>query len=205
MAGSRLRVMEEQRSPIVISGRSCQGGTYVLRIRLRDDTRLRFGRFGQGKLVGLPAGEYAYVGSALSGLASRLVRHAARSGKKKPHAIRGEMVERFRAAGLGRTGLGPSREKKKHWHVDYLLDLEAAEITGVLVIRFPERMESVLARWLEEDQHTQIIEKGLGAGDATGSTHLLRVEAGDRWWKELAERLCSMRCFRDLLSIEKIP
>ena len=185
--------MEERGSTIIISGDSSQGGAYILRVRLREDTRLRFGRFKQGKVVALPAGEYAYVGSALAGLAPRLVRHATRSGRKGPHRIRAEVVERFREAGLGGAELLPKSPKKKHWHIDYLLDLETAELTGVLVVRSEERLEPALAGMLEGDPHARVIEKGLGAGDAAGSTHLLRVVAGEEWWAALAARLGSLQ------------
>lgn len=75
---------------IFLIGKDSQAGTYVLRIRLKEDTELKFGRFKKGKLISLPAGDYTYVGSALSekgatSLARRLVRHATRSGDKPPH------------------------------------------------------------------------------------------------------------------------
>ena len=52
--------------PIVLIGDESQAGTYILRIHLKEDTSLQFGRFKKGKLISLPAGDYAYVGSALS-------------------------------------------------------------------------------------------------------------------------------------------
>ena len=68
---------------VIIIGDKSQAGTYVLRIRLREDKALQFGRFKKGKLISLPAGDYAYVGSALSekgrhffGQAARPARHA---------------------------------------------------------------------------------------------------------------------------------
>ena len=80
-------------SNIHIIGGKSQAGTYVLRIHLKENTTLQFGRFKKGKLISLPAGDYAYVGSALSekgatSLARRLIRHATRSGNKPPHTIR---------------------------------------------------------------------------------------------------------------------
>lgn len=185
--------MPVSESSIVIIGAAGQGGAYVLRIRLSRETRLRFGRFRGGKVVSLPAGEYAYVGSALAekgaaSLARRLVRHATRSGRRRPHAIREEMVACFRRIGLGSGALRPGT-KKKHWNIDYLLDLETAELSGALVVRSPKRLEEVLARALEDDPHTRVIEPRLGAADAAGRTHLLRVEANEEWWMELAERV----------------
>lgn len=53
-------------------------GTYCLIISLAEDCRVRIGSLG---VRGFPAGIYVYVGSALSGIESRVSRH--RSAKKK--------------------------------------------------------------------------------------------------------------------------
>ena len=118
---------------ILIIGDMSQAGTYVLRIRLKEDTALKFGKFKKGKLISLPAGDYTYVGSALSekgatSLARRLVRHATRSGDKPPHAIREAMIHRFVDCGLGPRDLLPSHGKKLFWNIDFLLDLQLVEI-----------------------------------------------------------------------------
>lgn len=184
----------ERKPPITVLGDSGQGGTYVLRIELKKDVRLRFGRFKGGKRVELPPGEYVYVGSALAkkgsaSLARRLLRHATRSGRKRAHAIRAEMMTRFREIDLGDKKLAPPREKKKRWNVDFLLDLTAAEIGGVLIFRSPERWEGKMARLLEGSPETRVVEKGLGAGDDAGGTHLLRVEAGAEWWRGMERKI----------------
>ena len=72
---------------ILIIGNDSQAGTYILRIRLKENTTLKFGKFKKGKLISLPAGDYVYIGSALSqkgstSLARRLIRHATRSNHK---------------------------------------------------------------------------------------------------------------------------
>ena len=172
---------------IIIIDNASQAGTYVLRIRLKKDTTLQFGRFKKGKLVSLPAGDYVYVGSALSekgatSLARRLIRHATRSGNKPPHTIREEMIIRFAECGLGPPDLLPKRGKTLHWNVDFLLDLQSAEIVNILAIRSPERLEKRVAKCLERDPRTEIIEPGLGANDAPGSTHLLRLRTNDISW-----------------------
>ena len=182
---------------VIIIGDDSQAGTYVLRIHLREATALQFGRFKKGKLISLPAGDYAYVGSALSekgatSLARRLVRHATRSGDKRPHRIRGVMIERFAECGLGNGNLLPKQGKTLFWNVDFLLDLGSAEIVDFLAIRSPERLEDRLAKKLELDSHTQVIERGLGANDVPGNTHLLRVCADETWWGALPARLANM-------------
>ena len=49
--------------------------------------------------------------------------------------------------------------------------------------------KTALAKWLEQDSHTQVIERGLGANDVPGNTHLLRVCADESWWRTLPAEL----------------
>ena len=182
---------------LVIIGDESHAGTYILRIRLKTDTALRFGRFKKGKLISLPAGEYAYVGSALAEkgattLARRLIRHATRSGDQRPHPIRETMLCRFAECGLGNGNLLPRRGKTLHWNVDFLLDLPSAELVGLFAIRSRERLEDRLAKQLEQDPHTGVIERGLGANDVPGNTHLLHVSTTEGWWASLPKLLASM-------------
>ena len=179
---------------IFIIGENSQAGTYILRIRLKEDTELQFGRFKKGKLISLPAGDYTYVGSALSekgatSLARRLVRHATRSSDKPPHAIREEMVKQFLECGLGPPDPLPKSGKKLFWNIDFLLDLELTEIINIIAIRSPERLEYTIAEFLEHNADTQIIEKSLGANDAPRNTHVLRVNADDTWWTSIADNM----------------
>ncbi len=172
---------------IHIIGNPPQAGTYLLWIRLKEDAVVQFGRFKNGKRISLPAGNYSYVGSALSekgatSLARRLIRHTTRSGNKPPHAIREEMITRFAECGLGPPDLLPKHGKTLHWNVDFLLDLQSAEIVNILAIRSPERLENRIAKRLEQDPRTEIIESGLGANDAPGSTHLLRLRSHKISW-----------------------
>ena len=177
---------------IRIMGDDSQAGSYVLRIRLKKNTTLQFGRFKKGKLISLPVGDYLYVGSALSekgatSLARRLIRHATRNGDKPPHAIREKMINQFAECGLGSGDLLPRRGKTLHWNVDFLLDLQSAELINIFAIRSHERLENRIAKQLERDPHTDVIERGLGANDAPGATHLLRVQADSTWWMSLTD------------------
>lgn len=176
---------------IIFIGDNSQAGTYILRIRLQEDTKLQFGRFQKGKLISLPAGDYTYVGSALSrkgstSLARRLVRHATRSKDKPSHLIREHMLKQFREYGLGPPDPIPKNGKRLYWNVDFMLDLELVEIVKVIVIRSSERLESLLAKFLEDNTETEIIEKGLGANDSPGNTHILRLYGDDAWWVAIA-------------------
>ncbi len=186
--------MSPEEFPIVFMGNDSQSGSYILRIRLTEHTELQFGGFKRGKIIQLPAGEYVYIGSAMSekgaaSLANRLVRHAARSCGKEPHKIRGEMLRRFKISGLGNGNLKPAGQKNLHWNIDHLLDVPAADLTGACIIRTPECLEKRLAEFLERDPHTTVVEKGLGANDVPGNTHLLGLAAGDVWWPTLPGRL----------------
>ncbi len=177
---------------IRIIGGNSQAGTYILRILLKENTTLQFGRFKKGKWISLLAGDYIYVGSALSekgstSLARRLIRHATRSSDRPPHAIREEMVKQFRDCGLGPPDPLPKNGKKLFWNIDFLLDLQAAEIVNIIAIRSAERLENRIAKWLECDPRTDIIEQGLGANDAPGNTHLLRFRVDDMGWMSLTD------------------
>ena len=179
---------------IVIIGDDSQAGTYILRIYLKENTTLKFGRFKKGKRISLPAGDYVYIGSALSekgatSLARRLIRHATRSNHKPPHAIREEMIHRFSECGLGPRDLHPKHGKTLHWNVDFLLDLPSAELVNIFAIRSTERLENRLAKRLEQDPHTEIIERGLGANDTPGNTHLLRIREDKTWWASLTDKV----------------
>jgi Uri superfamily endonuclease len=180
--------------PICVLGSDSQAGSYVLRIRVREDLCLPFGRFKHGKLIEVPAGEYAYVGSALAerggvSLARRLVRHATRTGTQAPHPIRDEMLVLFPSLGLGEGRLLPRNGKHLFWNIDHLLDREEAELIGACLLRSPRRLERELGQLLEHDPNTEVIEKGLGANDVPGNTHILRVHADESWWRALPQKL----------------
>ncbi len=169
--------------PILIFGNDAQSGSYILRLKVHNPLEMAFGRFKRGKRIAVLAGRYVYVGSAMgekgsASLGRRLLRHATRSGDKAPHAIRAVMLSRFKAIGLGSGDLRPPTGKKLHWNVDYLLDHPAVELSGALIFRSETRLEATLAKLLADDPATFALEKGLGANDAPGQTHLLGVYAG---------------------------
>ncbi len=179
---------------ILLIGENTQAGTYILRIRLEVSIELQFGRFKKGKLISLPAGDYTYVGSALSekgstSLARRLVRHATRSADKPPHIIRQEMIHQFRKYHLGPPNPLPKSKKTLFWNIDYLLDLKETEIINIIAIRSTARLENTISEFLESNPDTHIIEKSLGANDSPRNTHVLRVKEDDNWWESIAESL----------------
>ena len=179
---------------VTVLGNRGPAGTYLLGIRLQRDLEVSFGRFDQGKPVAFPQGDYLYLGSALgrkgaSSLAHRLLRHTTRTRGRRPHAIQGRLLASLKGTGLAETSLAPPRAKTRFWHIDYLLDDEGAEISHLIVLCSPERLEGYLADLLLVDSATSIVGPGLGARDRPGSTHLLRVEGGRAWWCRVLERI----------------
>jgi len=181
---------------ITIGGEAtCSGGVYVLWIHVAAPLSVVFGRFGGGQPIAVPAGDCLYVGSALGGLAGRLLRHATRSSvrsralqrglspeeerakaldyePKAPHAIRDALAARLAAAGLAAR---PPVVKRLHWHIDYLLDEPDAALAGVWAWRTAAPLEGALAAWLLTLPGIIPLAPGLGASDDRGRTHLLRV------------------------------
>lgn len=173
---------------ITFLGDQCYTGAYVLWIRVATGLRLAFGRFQGGRPVNVPAGAYAYVGSAMGrrgapALAGRLLRHATRTSDKPPQAIRAAMLDQFAAAGLATGTLRPPATKRLHWHIDYLLDEMAVVIEEVTVVRTAARVESRLARGLAAAQGSAPLAPGLGASDMPGETYLLRLPDESLDWR----------------------
>jgi Uri superfamily endonuclease len=173
-------------SRVVVLGDAGPAGAYVLRMEVSTALRVRFGRFQGGRLLDLPAGEYVYVGSALGARGSatparRLLRHATRCAGP-PQPLRDELLRLF-------AGTPPPRGKTLHWHVDYLLEETAVTLAQIFLLHSPRRLETAVARWLMAQPETAVIVPGLGARDAPGDTHLLRVTAPAGWWTALPARL----------------
>lgn len=176
---------------VTLIGDQTPGGLYLLRILVREDVFVRFGRYRNGEPVMIPVGEYVYVGSARgqrgsSTLANRLLRHATRSRDNNPHLIRPMLAEVFQSSGIG--GVIPDK-KSLHWHVDYLLDLPEAEISNVIVLYGGVISERRLATIVLDQPGTASFAPGLGAGDDPGNTHLLTLQGGESWWLKLVNAL----------------
>jgi Uri superfamily endonuclease len=169
-------------SCITIGGDESRSGVYILWLSVHRDLALVFGRFQGGRPVPIPAGGYAYVGSALGrrgapSLAGRLLRHATRGGGRPPHAIRDRLAGQLAEAGLRPAGGPLPAGKRLRWHIDYLLEEPAVEIAHISALRTAERLETRLADWLAAWPGATPPAIGLGASDDPGRTHLLRVPA----------------------------
>lgn len=188
--------------PVLIWGEDVASGAYVLRIGVERPLHVRFGRYHGGRAVAVPAGRFVYVGSAMgrkgsTTLARRLLRHATRSGARPPHGIRDILLGRLRETGLAEAGVRPPATKRLHWHVDYLLDEGAARLEAVLAIRSLQRGEERLAELVRRSPHTAALAPGLGAADAPGDTHLLRLKGDEEAWRDLLRTLREGRSDHD--------
>ncbi len=136
------------------------GGTYTLLVEQREPATLAVGALGEHDL---PAGRYAYTGSALGpGGFARVDRH--------------------------REVAGGEREVR-HWHVDHLLGHRTADIVDV--VRSPERaVECAVARRIGDgvvdargDGGSDTVEAslvpGFGASDCDCDAHLAYADDGD--------------------------
>lgn len=169
-------------SDFTLFGNNDRMGSYLLLIHLSKSVELAFGMFQKGKLFTIPKGDYIYIGSALgkkntsgSPLARRVIRHTSRSGGKKHHRIRDTMLNLFSEKEFIINREINSSAKKIRWHIDYLLDLSEAEITHIVLICSPMRIEQKLSELLEKLDETSLIAPRLGAQDTRKSTHILKL------------------------------
>ncbi|MBI4490009.1 MAG: DUF123 domain-containing protein [Deltaproteobacteria bacterium] len=95
--------------------------------------------------VRFPAGIYAYTGSAKNGLRGRLSYHL-----KK-------------------------RNKKGHWHIDYLLKCPEAQIQKILIYLGSTQQECRLSQGIAALPHAKVILQGFGASDCLSgcASHLV--------------------------------
>jgi Uri superfamily endonuclease len=180
-------------SLVTVIGDESLGGTYLLRMRVAQDISVRFGRFQGGEPVLIPKGEMIYLGSAMRGLASRVLRHALRTGDKPAHRLYDSLLLKMEEVGLISGRFHPPTQKNLHWHIDYLLDETAVLLTHALLIRSQERLEASLGAWLLAQPETCVLVPGLGASDVKGHTHLLTVLADESWWEEIPYQIVNLK------------
>ncbi|MGQ9463407.1 MAG: GIY-YIG nuclease family protein [Candidatus Fervidibacter sp.] len=65
------------------------------------------------------------------------------------------------------------KDKKPHWHIDYLL--EKAEIEGVLTVETETRIECDLNRLVLNLPGAKVIVKGFGSSDCNCPSHLVHL------------------------------
>jgi Uri superfamily endonuclease len=121
-------------------------GAYCICIEVGDNLRVEVGALG---IIEFHEGRYIYVGSALNGLDSRVLRHL-NTSKGNYNAI--------------------------HWHIDYLLREERVNVEVVYVMFSDERVECDIA-WEVSNYGSGV--KGFGCSDCRCDSHLFRVDSWD--------------------------
>ncbi len=178
-------------SQFTIFGNKYTMGSYILFIRISSSFQLAFGRFQKSRLFSIPDGDYLYIGSALGKtgdpLARRLIRHASRSNGKPPHKIQSEIIKLFSKNDAVKSCAFIASEKKLHWHIDYFLEHSEAEITHVLIMRHPEKLEHHLSEFLASIRETSLIAPRLGAQDTRNSSHILRLTDQKKTLEQLGQ------------------
>lgn len=175
-------------------------GTYMYLIRLSNSTSIPFGRFKKGKEIHLTSGYYVYIGSALSkrgstSLGNRLSRHLRRTPGLKEHQLRHNLVEFFDEIGI--TYARKPSDKTLFWNIDHFNNLIDAEIIGVIFVRNPIALENTWSEFIENLDVSHVFEKGLGANDTIGHTHVQQIILKDcnnekeymEWWIQLPPQL----------------
>jgi len=110
-------------------------GIYSLIISLSQGKEITIGKLG---IAFFPAGYYVYTGSALGSSSTSLF------GRMRRHL---------------------SKEKRKHWHIDYLLDAAVAKVVGVVLSETALRKEHEVVKSLEAGSKFRRVMKGFGSSD----------------------------------------
>jgi Uri superfamily endonuclease len=120
-------------------------GIYTLIVFLSNDTQLKVGKLG---IQTFPAGYYTYTGSALGKGASSLKQRVTRHLKK---------------------------QKRKFWHIDFLLAHENATIITIIAVQTSRKLECKMNQYIRERLKTKIPVVGFGASDCKENckSHLL--------------------------------
>lgn len=129
-------------------------GTYILEISFQNDIELSIGSLG---LIHFKKGFYYYIGSAMgphgsSALLNRVKRH-----------------------------LKNSNEKKRFWHIDYLLENKNALLTKIILIPCQIKLECEFARNFLQLADNFI--PNFGSSDCNCKTHLLHFTKSNNLFK----------------------
>jgi sugar fermentation stimulation protein A len=114
-------------------------GVYTLVIELADATTLQIGMLGTQRF---PEGHYTYTGSALGERSTTLRNRVHR------HLTRG---------------------KRKHWHIDYLLEVDVSRVKTVLFTETSDTIECPISTAVTRLEDAEIVVKGFGSSDCHGS------------------------------------
>ena len=151
---------------VSISSEFSTSGIYTLLLFLSKQVTLTIGKLGKQRF---PMGYYTYTGSALGKGASSLKHRIARHLKK---------------------------EKRRFWHIDYLLADENVSVEAVIVAETNENMECKTNQHIKTIMGAKVQVKGFGASDCRKNckSHLLyfpEIENADCLVQKLVEYLQS--------------
>ena len=120
-------------------------GVYALILFLQKDVTVTVGKLGKHTFS---RGYYTYVGSALGKGASSLKQRVARHLRK---------------------------EKRKFWHIDYLLANDYLVVEAVVAAGTNEKMECIVNGYLKDILGAEVPVRGFGASDCPNNcgSHLL--------------------------------
>ena len=113
-------------------------GVYTLVIELADATTLQIGMLGVQRF---PEGHYTYTGSALGERSTTL------RNRVQHHLTRG---------------------KRKHWHIDYLLEAYVSRVKAVLFTETSDTIECTVSTAVARLEDAEIVVKGFGSSDCHG-------------------------------------
>ncbi len=150
-------------------------GTYVLIIHVPRERELKIGRLGSKRV---PEGYYLYTGSAMGRGAQSLT---------------------------GRISRHLSRDKRKRWHIDFLLGEEDVRVIDVLAIQSTTDGECKVNRYLKKRLEAEIKIFGFGSSDCRRGcgSHLLylgeeeeKVEHAVKAVRELGGRRIEVKPYK---------
>jgi len=136
-------------------------GTYTLAILVSAETRIDIGALGTRDFSG---GYYAYTGTAFGrnaqSLAGRILRHLRR------------------------------HDKKRRWHIDYLLAADNVKVISVVAAYTNEKMECEINQRLRDRLQASIPVRGFGSSDCRKKcgSHLLYLGLDEN----VAERIADL-------------
>jgi len=138
-------------------------GIYTLILFVSKEVTVDIGRLGKQRF---PRGYYAYTGSALGKGSSNLKHRIARHLRK---------------------------EKRRFWHIDYLLADENVSVEAVIAAETNEKMECNTNQYMKKIMGAKVPVRGFGASDCRKKcgSHLLyfpEVEKADCLVQKLVEQ-----------------
>ncbi len=149
------------------------GGVYTLLLFLSKEITLEIGKLGNQKF---PMGYYTYTGSAL-GKGSNILKH--------------------------RLSRHLRKEKRKFWHIDYLLANENVSIEAILVVETRKMMECEINTTIKSLNQAVVQVKGFGSSDCKNNckTHLLHFPEVDKVDLLVQKLVSDVNKLADILSV----